>query len=273
MIELREALTLLDGEIRRLPKETVELSFAHQRYLAEDATSDVDVPPHRKSLVDGYAICSADFDGKDISLEVIDEVVAGGWPRTGIGRGQAIRIMTGAAVPTGADAVVMVEQTVTTDDGRVILRGDEVKPVQNLMEKATIMHQGQVVVPSGQWLDAATIGLLAEIGHGRVAVSKRPTVSLVTTGNELVAPSEKPGPGQIRNSNAPMLATSVHEAGARLIGQRHAVDEPDSLREAIADGLSGDVLVLSGGVSAGVLDLVPGELKQQGVQKIFHRVS
>ena len=273
MIELREALTLLDGEIRRLPKETVELSSAHQRYLADDATSDVDVPPHRKSLVDGYAVCSADFDGKDISLEVIDEVVAGGWPRTGIGRGQAIRIMTGAAVPTGADAVVMVEQTVTTDDGRVILRGDEVKPVQNLMEKATIMHRGQVVVPSGQWLDAATIGLLAEIGHGRVAVSKRPTVSLVTTGNELVAPSEKPGPGQIRNSNAPMLATSVHEAGARLIGQRHAVDEPDSLREAIADGLSGDVLVLSGGVSAGVLDLVPGELKQQGVQEIFHRVS
>ena len=111
MIELREALTLLDGEIRRLPKETVELSFAHQRYLAEDATSDVDVPPHRKSLVDGYAVCSADFDGKDISLEVIDEVVAGGWPRTGIGRGQAIRIMTGAAVPTGADAVVMVMKT------------------------------------------------------------------------------------------------------------------------------------------------------------------
>ena len=103
-----------------MPKETVELSFAHQRYLADDYFR-WDVPPHRKSLVDGYAVCSADFDGKDISLEVIDEVVAGGWPRQ-IGRGQAIRIMTGAAVPTGADAVVMVEQTVTTDDGRDFAR-------------------------------------------------------------------------------------------------------------------------------------------------------
>lgn len=273
MITLLEALALMDSEVQTLSSEKTALALARGRYLASPAISDVDVPPHRKSLVDGYAVRSVDFGSEDVVLDVVDEVVAGGWPSVPIEPGQATRIMTGASIPEGADAVVMVEQTETLDGKKVSIRTGSVSPSQNLMDQAAVMRQGQVVMPVGSRVDAASLGLLAEVGHGEVEVSRVPQVSVITTGNELVPATEKPGPGQIRNSNGPMLAAAVADCGAELLNHQHVRDESEALSQAIASGLQGDVLVMSGGVSAGILDLVPGELKAQGVRQIFHRVS
>lgn len=273
MISLLEALALLDREVQPLPSEKLALALARGRYLASPSISDVDVPPHRKSLVDGYAVRSADFASDEAVLDVVDEVVAGGWPSVPVVSGQATRIMTGASVPEGADAIVMVEQTETLDGSKVLVRTHNIRPLQNLMEQAAVMSAGQVVVQVGCRIDAASLGLLAEVGQSEVEVARVPQVSVITTGNELVPASEKPGPGQIRNSNGPMLAAAVVDCGAELSEYHHARDEAEELSRAIAAGLKSDVLVLSGGVSAGILDLVPGELKRQGVRQIFHRVS
>jgi molybdopterin molybdotransferase len=273
MISLLEACALLDAEVQPLPGEKVALELARGRYLVQSVTSDVDVPPHRKSLVDGYAVCSADFGSGEVKLNVVDEVVAGALPSVPVVSGQATRIMTGAAIPDGADAVVMVEQTEALQNNQVFVHARAVQPAQNVMEQAAVMQAGQVVVSSGCRVDAATLGLLAEVGQSVVEVSPVPKAAVITTGNELVPPTDKPGPGQIRNSNGPMLAAAVAECGAELLNHRHVRDQADELSQAITAGLQGDVLILSGGVSAGILDLVPGELKRQGVRQVFHRVS
>lgn len=273
MISLLEACALLDAEVQPLPGEKVALELARGRYLVQSVTSDVDVPPHRKSLVDGYAVCSADFGSGEVKLNVVDEVVAGALPSVPVVSGQATRIMTGAAIPDGADAVVMVEQTEALQNNQVFVHARAVQPAQNVMEQAAVMQAGQVVVSSGCRVDAATLGLLAEVGQSVVEVSPVPKAAVITTGNELVPPTDKPGPGKIRNSNGPMLAAAVAECGAELLNHRHVRDQADELSQAITAGLQGDVLILSGGVSAGILDLVPGELKRQGVRQVFHRVS
>lgn len=238
---------------------------------AEDVAADRDSPPFDKALMDGYAVRSADLAGGSAELHVIEEVLAGQVPRHDVDPGQATRIMTGAPLPKGADAVVMIERSTPLDDHRVRLN-DAIQPARNVLHQGQEMRAGEVVVPSGTRLRPEVIGLLAAVGKGRIAVHPRPVVACVPTGDEVVEVDKTPGPGQIRNSNGQMLLAQIARAGAEPRGIGIARDEPSHLRQLIEDGLRSDVLVLSGGVSAGKVDLVPRILAECGVDIVLHKV-
>jgi molybdopterin molybdotransferase len=244
--------------------------------LAEDVTSDVDSPPHDKSLVDGYAVVAADLAGGSAELDVLEEVAAGSVPRRAVTRGTSVRVMTGAPIPEGADAVVMIERAETVgpeQGGRVRLSAPKVAAGQNIMRRAASMARGDRVLAAGVELRAIEIGVLAEVGRAHVRAVPRPKVAILATGNELVPLEVLPETGHIRNSNSPLLAASAHAAGAVGIELGIAADDAEELRKMIRFGLEADVLVISGGVSAGVLDLVPGVLEGLGVRQVFHKVN
>jgi molybdopterin molybdotransferase len=239
--------------------------------LAEDVVCDVDSPPYDKAMMDGYAVRATDLATGQAILTIREEVSAGRVPRLPVGPGQATRIMTGAPLPDGADAVVMVERSTLRNEAHVELH-DQPRPGQNILQRGLEMRRGETVLAAGTVLHPQEVGLLALVGRAQVPVWPRPRVALLTTGDELVDASEVPGPGQIRNSNGPMLAAQVARAGAVPEVLGIAPDRLDALRELVLRGLRSDVLVLSGGVSAGKLDLVPGVLAKAGVQAHLHKV-
>lgn len=244
------------------------------RTLAEDVVSTIDSPPFDKALMDGYAVRSADLavDG-GISLRVIEEVTAGRVPTLALEPGTATRIMTGAPIPEGCDAVVPVERT-TFDEATQRVSSDlRVKPGANVLRRAASVAVGQRVLSAGQMLRAQQLGGLAEVGAAHVAVRRRPRVAVLATGDELVPVEATPGPGQIRNSNETMLCGQIVQAGGVPIPLGVARDERTELRAKILQGLAADVLLLTGGVSAGKLDLVPSELEAAGVRQVFHKVD
>ncbi len=181
--------------------------------------------------------------------------------------------MTGAPIPPGADAVVMIEyaELLSGYPERVHLAVEQVTVGQNILRRAASLAVGDRVLSARHVLRPIEIGVLAEVGKATVRVVPRPTLSALSTGNELVPPDQLPGEGQIRNSNGVMLIAAAQAAGAQAVDLGIARDDPDELRERIARGLESDVLVISGGVSAGVLDLVPGVLASLGVEQVFHK--
>jgi molybdopterin molybdotransferase len=202
----------------------------------------------------------------------VEVVTAGRVPTRSVAAGQAIQIMTGAPIPDGADVVVKVEET-RRDGDTVVIETTAVAPGTNLIRRGTSVRCGDVVLKSGLILNGSRIGALAELGHGQVRVHPRPTVAVLATGDELVPVDQVPGPGQIRNSNQSMLVAQVQTAGAIPVPLGIARDNRDDLRSKISEGLKCDLLVLSGGVSAGTLDLVPSELAAAGVVEVFHKVE
>jgi molybdopterin molybdotransferase len=186
--------------------------------------------------------------------------------------------MTGAPIPEGADAVVMVERTEhqvhdSSHLGRVVIRDRDVRAGRNVMRRGTSMRAGDVVLQRGTRLRSIEIGLLAEVGRSSVQVASQLTVAILPTGNELVEPADIPAPGQIRNSNGMLLTAAARAAGGEPILLPIARDAEEDLRQKIARGLESDVLILSGGVSAGVLDLVPRVLAELGVEQVFHKLN
>jgi len=277
MLSVDQALELvLARATARLPRDCT-LTDGLGLVLAEEVTSDVDSPPHDKSLVDGYAIVAEDLASGQAELDVVDEVTAGAVPTTPIKRGQATRIMTGAPIPAGASAVVMVEysEPFVHDSSlpRVRLATRPATEGQNIMRRASSMTRGQSVLSPGCVLRGIELGVLAEVGRASVRAVPRPTLAVLATGNELVPAASIPTAGQIRNSNGPLLAAAARMAGAAPLDLGIARDDVASLRERIENGLECDVLVISGGVSAGVLDLVPGVLAAAGVRQVFHKVN
>ena len=240
--------------------------------LAEPIVADLDSPPFTKALMDGYAVRSSDLGETPIDLAVVDEITAGKTPQHVVGKLQAARIMTGAPLPQGADCVVAVEQTEVAGPERVRITQSAVRAGQHVMDRGLEMRAGQVVLEAGRRLRPQELGLLAAVGRTEVRLYPRPRVAILPTGDELVEAVHKPGPGQIRNSNGPMLAAQVLRAGGMPQSQGIARDNVESLRELISVGLEADILLLSGGVSAGKLDLVPGVLQELGVQAHFHKV-
>jgi molybdopterin molybdotransferase len=274
MLSVSEAQALVLKQARPLPPETVALgSSALGLILAEDVVSDLDMPPYDKALMDGFAVRSADLpEGRGV-LAVIEEITAGQTPRRALGPGQAARIMTGAPVPAGADAVVMVERSRVLDNDLVQLEDRPPRPGQNILPLGREMRQGETVLTAGTVLRPTEFGLLATVGRRAVAVYPAPQVAILSTGDEVVEAPQAPGPGQIRNGNGPMLLAQVCRTGGipRYLGI--ARDRLDSLTPMVAEGLRSAVLVLSGGVSAGKLDLVPGVLRELGVEAHFHKVE
>lgn len=275
MLTVAEALDAIVRQTVPFAPQAMPLAEALGLTLAERVLSDVDSPPFDKALMDGYAVRSEDIRGAGTELEVVEEVTAGRVPSRAVAAGQATRIMTGAPIPEGTDAVVKVEETeaVETVSGeRVRILADSARPEQNLIRRGTSMRSGEVVLEAGRQLRAQELSALAEMGCHEVLARRRPTMAVLATGDELVPVSETPGPGQIRNSNETMLAAQIEQAGGQAVSLGIARDEREALRERIESGLQHDVLLLSGGVSAGKLDLVPSELERAGVEQVFHKV-
>jgi len=272
VIPVEEALEIVLREARALPGEDVGLGEALGRVLAEDVASDVDLPPFDRVAMDGYALRAADVATAPVALDVIGEVRAGQWPDLTVGPGQAARIMTGAALPPGADAVQQVEKTQPLDEFRVTVLA-AVASGANVAPCGSEVRAGDIVLARGRVIDPSAIAVLASAGKARVRVARRPVVALLVTGDEIVEVAVRPGPGQIRNTNGPAVAAQARLAGAevRLLGV--APDRQDAIVEALRSGLAADVLVVSGGVSAGDYDLVEPALLDLGATFLFTRVA
>ena len=273
MLSVAEAQSTILQAVRPLAATVVPLSpAALGLVLAEDVASDLDMPPHDKALMDGYAVRAADLPDGRANLLVIEEITAGRIPRHTIGPGQAARIMTGAPLPSGADAVVVVERTRSLNN-RVQIEDRPPQPGQNILRQGREMRRGETVLAAGTVLRPQQLGVLATVGRTSARVVPAPRVAVLSTGDEVVDAAQVPGPGQIRNGNGPMLAAQVARAGGVPHFLGIARDEVEHLRTLAGEGLRADVLVLSGGVSAGKLDLVPGVLQELGVRPHFHKVE
>lgn len=280
MIGLEEALRLIEQASEPLPPRRQRLLEAVGRRLAEPVIADVDSPPWNRSMMDGFAVRADDVPDVatvGVSLEVDGELVAGDVPTIGMRSGACVRIMTGAPVPDGADSVVPVESALdgtgsARPGDRVRLRDERFRRGQHVGARGEAFTAGRVVLPAGTLLSPAAIGLAAEAGASHVVATPRVRVAILSTGSELVEPCTRPGDGQIRNSNGPMLAAAVSSAGCEPLTMGIVPDRSESLRAAVSLALAADVVVLSGGVSAGDLDLVPAVLARCGVRQIFHKV-
>ncbi len=264
--KVMERVRLLEPRVHSLGPATLGL------VLAEDVASDLDMPPYDKSMMDGYAVYAADLAQGRAELTVIEEVTAGQVPRLPLGRGQATRIMTGAPLPVGADAVVMVERT-SLAGSTVHLEDKPPAANQNIMRRGTEMRTGETVLSNGARLRPQELALLATVGRTSALVRPPARVAVLSTGDEIVEAPHKPGPGQIRNGNGPMLMAQSARAGAVPTYLGIAGDRLESLMPKVEEGLNSDILILSGGVSAGTLDLVPQVLADSGVEAVFHKVT
>ncbi len=274
MLNVYDALDLIAETVSPTAPQIVSLADAAGSLLAVDIASPEDSPPFDKSMMDGYAARLADMKSGEATFDVIGEITAGYQPEDSVASGSAIRIMTGAPIPVGADVVIPVEQSEMIGDARVKLSVDrKVGLGWNIIGSGTNMRRGENVLTAGTRIRPQEIALLAEMGQARVSVRKSPRVAILATGDELVPVEETPGPGQIRNSNARMLAAQVQAIGAEPVVLGIARDVCLNLQAKIEEGLQCDFLCLSGGVSAGVLDLVPSMLKKAGVEQVFHKVA
>jgi molybdopterin molybdotransferase len=274
MLTVAEAQALVLQHAHALAPVRVSLSASTLGLiLAEDVFSDIDMPPWDKAMMDGYALRTADLPGGCGSLHVIEEVTAGQVPRRAVAAGQATRIMTGAPLPSGADAVVQMERTQAMDAEKVRIEDPRLKPGQHILPRGQELSAGAVALRRGARLRPQELGVLASVGRTGALVVPAPTVVVVATGDEIVEAPQLPGPGQIRNGNGPMLMALAARANSvpRYLGIGH--DTVNHLRQLIGDGLQSSVLLLSGGVSAGKLDLVPGVLQELGVKPHFHHVA
>jgi molybdopterin molybdotransferase len=279
MIDLAEAVALVERMAAPLPPRRQRLLEACGRRLARGVVADCDSPPWDRAMMDGFAVRDGDFAGTagTVELDVVVDLAAGDATGIVIRPGSCARIMTGAPMPPGAEAIVPVECAVdgtagTHAGGRVRLADPRFRAGQHVARRAAAFARGQEVLAAGAVLGPAEIGLAAEAGAAHVVATPRVRVALISTGSELVPCDVVPGHGQTRNSNGPMLTAAVTLLGGEPIPLGIAADRPEPLRALVAQALAADVLVLSGGVSAGDLDLVPGILARCGVEQVFHKV-
>ncbi len=270
MRTVEQALELLAGAAGapRATAERVPLADALGRILAADVPMDHDVPPFRRAAMDGFAI-RGDEAAPGARFAVTQAVMAGDDPQAPVEPGRAARIMTGAPVPEGADAVVPIEWC--EDEGKHFVLARMPRTPGNVVPRGAHMQRGAVVAHAGAPILPATLGALASAGAAAVEVAARPRVAILGTGSELVPVDHAPGPAAIRNSNSATLVGQCLRVGAAPTDLGIAVDEEGPLRDAIRRGLAHDVLLLSGGVSMGSKDLVPGALEAEGVRCVFHR--
>jgi molybdopterin molybdotransferase len=270
-LDFDKARSCVLGEVltgRRLPEsERIELPFSAGRILAEEIRSDRDYPPFPRSVRDGFAVHAADLPGR---VKVIGEVRAGERYPGIVGLGEAVEIMTGAPMPDCSDAVVMVEHVVR--EGEWISTDRKVKPGENFNTRGCETHAGDLLLQPGHRIDYSSVAMLATAGYTTILVYAKPRVAILSTGDEIVDVADTPLEHQIRNSNAYSLAVQVTRAGGVPMVLGVARDNAASTRELVAQGLEADLLLLSGGVSAGKYDIVEQVLAEFGAQFFFDRV-
>ena len=252
-------------------REVVSLEEARGRILAEDIAADRDYPPFHRSIRDGFAVRGAEVSAPPVVLRLLGEVRAGEHFAGTVGAGECVSIMTGAPLPAGADAVVMVEYTEPAGDAIRIQRS--VHPGENVVQQGREARAGTAILARGRRLGAGELGLLATVGKSRVSVFLRPVVAILPTGDEVVRIEQQPEWFQIRNSNAISLSAQVAAAGGIPRPLEIAPDRLEALRGLIQEGLTADLLLLTGGVSVGKYDFVERALAALGAEFYFQSVA
>ena len=273
MLSVEDALEIVLAHTPRLEAEEVELADALGRVLAEDVRADADMPPFDRSAMDGYAVRAADVADAPVVLEVAGQVRAGQHADRPLPPRQAMQVMTGAPVPAGATAVQPVEKTRAVAGGARVEILEPVPTGAHIARQGAEGHAGDEVVARGGTIDPATIAVLAATGKGKVLVGRRPTVSVLVTGDELVDVWQAPTRGHIRNSNGYALLAQARWAGADARSLGVVPDQAPLIAQAVREGFSSDVLVISGGVSEGAFDLVEEVLARFDVGVLFSKVA
>jgi molybdopterin molybdotransferase len=272
VITVDEALDVVSGACAPGRGEFVPLAEALGRVLARAIASDVDWPPFDTSAMDGYAVRTADLAASGGSLAERERVAAGDAPPAALALGEAVRVMTGAPLPDGADAVVPVEDS-RVASGRVAF-GASPAPGDHVRRRGESVRARVELLAAGRRLDAAGVALAALAGAEPVFVHRPPRVAVAVTGNELVSAESVPGAGQLRDSNGPMLLALCRARGVAAVARRAVPDRPDAVDALFARaGDDEDVLLTSGGVSAGDFDLLPDAAKRAGFELLFHGVA
>jgi molybdopterin molybdotransferase len=274
LLSVDEALAAILEKIPVLEPEEVFLDEALGRVLAEDIYADIDVPPFDNSAMDGYAVIAADTaqatPERPVVLRVVADLPAGYLPQTPVRHGEAVRIMTGAPMPPGADAIVRVEDTARGEG--VVLVYAPTRPGRDVRRAGEDVRAGERILPRGTYVRPAEVGMLAMLGRRRVRVIRRPRVAVLTTGDELVDVDEPLTPGKIRNINLYSLIAQVRWCGGEPISLGVARDTVEELEAKIRAGMAADLLVTSAGVSVGDYDVVKTVLDKLG-QIDFWRVN
>lgn len=268
MLHPHEAHEIIAGAVTALPAEEVPLQQAFGRILAEDVVATAPYPPFAASTMDGYAVLAADASPW---REVIGTQNAGDVLQLEVTEGYCVRIMTGAPLPPGADAVVPVEATEMADD-HVVIHEEDVTPGQNIRPVGVDIQAGELLITAGTRIGAAEIGLMASLGHTPVKVTRKPRISIISTGDELVEPEQTPGPGQIRDANRFTIASMLAVEPVEISWVGIAPDKRPELEALLAERLAHDDLVLtSGGVSMGEKDYIKAILFEDDDVELYFR--
>ena len=274
MISVAEAIQIVRQQTHTLPVEQISLPHALGRVLAQDIVADSDLPPFDRSQMDGYAVRAVDAQAAPVRLRIVGESAAGkGWHNQ-LDEGQAVRIMTGAPVPAGADSVQQIELTHELKDGTVVELLESVEEGKSIVKRGAEIRAGETVLSAGTMINAAMMAVLAAFGYATVNVFQRPRVGVLATGTELVAVGQKPGQDQIRDSNNYSIAAYAELAGGVIERFPLTGDDTSLLKNQIAKAAETcDLIVTSGGVSMGVYDLTKSALKQLDAEIFFERVA
>jgi molybdopterin molybdotransferase len=274
MISYREARDILIRYAHSFGAEQIGLGKASGRVLTETILADRDYPPFNRATMDGFAIQYRDWEQGIRHFSIIETIFAGSLHSRPIGSGECYKIMTGAPVPDGANLVIRREDT---EEGNGMMQIRENiplgKPYLNIARQGEDLHMSDPVIARPVLCEPPVVALLASLGKQKVEVAKLPRVALFTTGNEVVAIDEPVNAAQIRNSNYWFLQASLHKWGIMPDRYQHVLDDKSALQEALGKVLSSDMIILSGGVSAGDADYVPEILEASGVRKIFHKIA
>ncbi len=271
MITVEDARARILSAFKPLPAEKIGLKEALGRCLAETVASDLDIPAADNSAMDGYAVRSSDITTPGIRLEVIYDLPAGNLPQGPIGPGQAVRIMTGAPMPEGADAVVMREET--AEEGASVVIQTAVNPADHVRFRGEDIKKGAAIIERGTVLDAAQIGLLASVRHSMVFCAQRPVVAILATGDEIVDLDDEMRPASVSSSNSYTLISLIREAGGIPLYLGIARDRRDDLEKMMARAMRADLLLTSGGVSMGDFDLVKEVMTSNNNSMDFWQVA
>ncbi|MCM3709424.1 molybdopterin molybdotransferase MoeA [Sporosarcina luteola] len=282
MVEIRkpipvaEAVRLVMEHATPLGTEMIGLEEAYGRVLAEPIIAKHDVPPFDRSPYDGFAIRSLDSKGaagdNRVSFTVIGEIGAGYVGDKPIGEKEAYRIMTGAQIPENADAVVMLEQTVETDDGFTLRKPFEAG--ENISYKGEDAKEGELLIEAGSLIHPGTVALLATFGYAEVKVAKRPVAGILSTGTELLDVADELVPGKIRNSNGPMIRAQLKRMGIDYKSYGMAADDLDACTSIVEQAIAEtDLLITTGGVSVGDYDYLPAIYERLGAKVLFNKVA
>ncbi len=272
MFDVAEAQRIVLDKVRPLPTTKLPLREALYRTLAAPICTDLDDPPFDRAVMDGYAVRSADVGSVPVNLKVVGQVAAGSLYKRRVGTGEAVQINTGAPMPDGADAVVRVEATQADAAHRVLIR-ESASAGQFVTRRGAYARAGQEILRPGDRLTPVHIGVAATTGAAQVTVYRQPRVAILTTGDELVDIDRRPTAAQIRNSNQYLLEALVRAAHTEPMLLGTAGDDRAKLSARIGEGLEGDVLCITGGVSAGAFDFVPDILKAHGACFHVHKMA